>query len=354
MNAFERVMNTLQGEPADRVPVFAILGAYGGQLTHSDLRTLYSNAAAYVAGQRAVQETFGFDLVLAPFDYSAVAEAFGGEVAWFTDQPPNMKPPAARGVAAALALPLPDPQRTARLPIILAATWQLAEIYRERVPVFAAVPGPCALPALVLGMEAWMETLLFDEPQAQALLERTGRFFVAWANALLAAGLTGLVVTEGMAAAEIAPRSLFVERLLPHLCAMFAQVRGPLVFHHTGGRINHILDLLPGVPGVAGVVISSKGDLVEARRLIGPEMLLVGNLDNLSFPRASATEIRERSLACLRAAAPAGRYILANSGGDIPLSTPPENLRTMIQASEEYAAVAGSIPAARHGTKGCR
>jgi uroporphyrinogen decarboxylase len=344
MNAHERVMNTLQGRPTDRVPVFAVLGAYGGKLTHTDLRTLYSDARAYVAGQRAVQDTFGLDLVLATFDYSALAEAFGGEVAWFEDQAPNMKRPGARDAAAAMALPLPDPYRTARLPVILEATRQLAGLYQGRVPLFAAVPGPGALPSMVLGLETWLETVLFDEPAASRMLEWSGRFFVAWANALLEAGATGLVVTESVASAEISPRRLFAERFMPHVRTMFARVRGPLVFHHGGGRIGSVLDLLPGVPGLVGVVVSSKDDLGAARQALGPEPLLIGNLDNLSLPTATAAEIRARSLACLQAAAPAGRYILSHSAADVPLSAPPENLRAMIAASEEYARNPHALP----------
>ncbi|MFA6560707.1 MAG: uroporphyrinogen decarboxylase family protein [Verrucomicrobiia bacterium] len=337
MNAYERVMHTLQGLPADRVPVFAVLGAYGGKLTGTHLRTLYRDAAAYVAGQEAVQEAFGFDLVLAPFDYSALAEAFGGEAAFFDDQPPNVKRPAANSAAEACALSLPDPERTGRLPFIVEATRRLAGLYTGRVPVFAAVPGPAAFPSLLMGLDAWMETLLFNEVHAQALLELTGSFFVRWSNALLAAGATGLIVTEGMAAAEVSPRGLFAERLRPHLQAMCSQLRGPWVFHHTGGRVNQVLDLLPGLPNLVGVAVSSKDDLAEARRLIGPELLLIGNLDNLSYPAATAQQIREWSRACLEVAAPAGRFVLANSGGDIPLTTPPENLRAMIEASVAYA-----------------
>ena len=342
MNAYERVMNTLQGLPVDRVPVFAVLCAYGGKLTHTDLRTLYSDATAYVAGQHALQETFGFDLVLPPFDVSAIAEAFGGEVAWFHDQVPNMKRPAALTVEDALKLPLPDPQRTARLPVILGATRQLAETYGGQTPLLVPIPGPCALPALILGMEKWMETFLFNQADSQRLLDHTGRFFVDWANALLDAGVNALIIGNPMATAEISSRDLFAERLLPHIHAIFAQVRGPIVFHHTGGRINHILDLLPGLPSLVGVSVSSKDDLAEARRLLGPELLLIGNLDNLGYPEASDDEIYERSLVCLQIGAPAGRYILANSGGDIPLSTPPENLRAMIAASMAYSAGPGS------------
>ena len=338
MNAYERVMNTLQGHPTDRVPVFAVLGAYGGKLTNTDLRTLYSDADAYVAGQQAVQETFGIDMVLATFDYGAIAEAFGGEVAWFDHQAPNMKRPGFHEAAAALASPLPDPTRTARLPIILDATRQLAKLYQKKVPLFAAIPGPGSLPIMILGLEKWLETVLFDEPAAQQLLKWSGCFFVSWANALVDAGVTGLVITESVASAEISPRNLFVEKFLPHLHATFAQVRGPLIFHHTGGRIGHLLDLLPNVPGLAGVVISSKDNLVAARQALGLEPLLIGNLDNLSLPTLSVDEIRTQSLACLRAAAPAGRYILCNSAADVPLSTPPENIHAMIKASEEYAA----------------
>jgi uroporphyrinogen decarboxylase len=343
MNAYERVMNTLRGLPVDRTPVFAVLGAYGGKLSNTDLRTLYSDAGAWVAGQRAVQETFGLDMALASFDSSAYAEAFGGEVAWFSNQAPNLRRPAAKTAREVLALAMPDPRRTARLPVILEATRRLANIYRDRVPVIAAMPGASALPIMMLGLEGWMEVVLFDEPAARQILERTGQFYVAWAAALLEAGATALVALESFATADIAPRELFASLFLPHIRAVYAQVGGPMIFHHSGGRIGHILDLLPGTPQLAGVVVGSKDNLAEARRLLGPAPALIGNLDNLSLPTASADEVRARSLACLRAAAPTGRYILSNSAADIPLSTPPENVRAMLQASVDYAAGERSV-----------
>ena len=338
INSYERVMNTLQGLPTDRVPVFAVLGAYGGKLTQTDLKTLYSDAEAYVSGQQAVRDLLGFDMILATFDYSAIAEAFGGEVAWFDNQAPNMKRPAASEPAAVAALKLPDPRRTARLPVILAATRQLASMYRGSVPVFAAVPGPGALPALVLGLETWMETVLFDEDNARRILERTGRFFLDWTNALCDAGATGLVVTESVASVEISTRDLFEKVFLPHLYGLFGQINAPLVFHHGGGRIRHVLDLLPGLPGLAGVVVGSRDDLGAARSALGDELTLIGNLDNLSLPAVSAAEIRGRSLACLKRAAPAGRYILLHSAADVPLGTPLENMQAMLRAAGEYAA----------------
>lgn len=338
MNAYERVMGTLQRQPVDRVPVFAVLGAFGGRLTNTDLHTLYTEPMAWVAGQRALQDAFAFDLVLATFDYSAIAEAFGGQVRFFTDQAPNLSRPAARDAAEASALALPDPRRIGRLPGILAATRRLGEIYAERVPVFATIPGPGALPALLMGLDAWMDTFLFDESAATVLLDHTGRFFVEWANELLEAGAVALVVTEGMAAAEMLPRDLFVGRLLPHLRHVFAQVEGPLVFHSTDGSINPILDTLPGLPNLVGVAVGSMDDLEAARQLVGPDLLLLGNLDNLSLPGAAPDQVRAWSLQRLRTAAPMGPFVLATSGADIPTSTSPDSLHAMIAASVSYEA----------------
>lgn len=343
MNSYQRVMGTLMGQPVDRQPVFAVLGAYGAKLTGVDLRTLYSDAAAYAAGQQAVQKTFGFDLVMTPFIYTAISEAFGGETTWSDSQAPNMKRPGARSAAEALLLTLPDLQQTDGLSVVLDATRRLAGLYKEQVPIIAVLPGPGIMPALIIGLEQWIETILFEEELGRKILDHTAPFFVSWANALLAAGADCLVITEGTAAAEIAPRALFAELFLPYLTETFAQINGPKVLHQTGGSINHNLDLLSGLAGLVGVAVGSKDDLSEARRLIGPNLNLIGNLDNLSFPALSAEQISEKSRSCLGVAAPSGHYILSNSGADIPLATPPENLRAMLLAAAEYSAeTAGS------------
>jgi uroporphyrinogen decarboxylase len=338
MNSYQRVMSTLLGQPVDRLPVFAVLGGYGAKLTGIDLRTLYNDAAAYVAGQKAVREEFGFDLVMTPFVYTAISEAFGGETAWSEYQSPNMKRPGIPAPAEALKRALPDPRTTATLSVVLEVTRRLAEIYKEQVPIIGVLPGPGIMPSLVIGLEQWMETLLFEPELAQELLEHLTPFFVTWANALLAAGADCLVVTEGMASAEIAPRELFAERFLPLLSSAFSLINGPKVMHSTGGRIIHALDLLIDLPGLAGVAIGAKESLAEARRIAGPDMNLIGNLDNISFPAVSAETIHGRCIACIREAAAAGHYILSNAGADIPLSTPPENLHAMQRAAADARA----------------
>lgn len=331
-------MNSLQGKPVDRPPVLATLCAYGGKLTGVPLPELYTNADQQVAGQQAVVEVFNNDIVFSSFDASVLAEAFGSEIAFFEHQPPNMKRPAVNTQAEALALPLPDPHTTGRLPMVLDATRKLAQCYKKTVPVACGLPGPDALPVLIMGLEHWLENALFDEPAAQQLMERTGSFWVQWANLLFEAGADCLVISCGLASENISTRAFYEKMFIPHLRHCFAQVNGRLILHHGGGAINHVIDLLADLPNLGGIVVSSRDDLVEARAKAGPGVPLLGSLDNLSFPAVSADTIREQATACLQTGLRIQHFLLSNAGADIPIQTPPENIHALFEATELFAA----------------
>ncbi len=342
MNSFERVMNTIRGLPADRVPVLAVLGIYGGRLIHSDPKTIFTDARAYAESQGAVQKTFDIDMILTPFEFTSLAEAFGGEIAWFADQAPNLRKPAAASIAEALKLPLPDMNATGRLPVVLESIRLLSAQFKGKVPLFAPLPGPGALPVLMMGMEAWMDALLFDFPAALALLEYTGRFCADWGNALLAAGADGLIFVESMSSAEIMPRLMFETKLLPSIAKTISDFQGPIMFHHGGGSLNHVIDLVPGLPNVVGALVGSKDSLADARKRVGPDFLLAGNLDNLGFAAAGSSELYAQSLSCLDKGARRGHFMLANSGADIPLATAPETIRAMLDASALFSGSVGT------------
>jgi len=341
MNSYERVMNTIGGLPADRVPVLAVLGIYGGRLIRADPKTIFTDSGKYAESQDAVQKTFGIDMILAPFEFTSIAEAFGGEIAWFADQAPNLRKPAAASIQEALKLPLPDPAVAGRLPVVLESIALLSARYKGSVPLFAPLPGPGALPVLMMGMEAWMDALLFDFPSALALLVHTENFCADWGNALLAAGADGLIFVESMASAEVMPRAMFESRLLPAIKKVLARYRGPLMFHHGGGGINHIIDLVPGLPNVVGALIGSKDGIEEARKRVGPDFLLAGNLDNLGFAAAGSSELYAQGLSCLGKGARRGHFMLANSGADIPLATAPETIQAMMNASRLFSGTGG-------------
>lgn len=338
MTPLERVMATLQGKPADRVPVIAVLSAYGSRLTGVPLKEYFTDPRAYADGQGAVMEQLEADALLAPFVYGYLCEAFGGELRWFDNQAPNVRKPPFESLSEALQAPLPDCRTTGHLPFILEAVRIMKERYGERIPLFSPIPGPAGLAALTLGLEGFLDAFLFHPEQADRLLDRYGHFFTEWGNALFEAGVAGLIMTEPLSASEVAPRKMFEKRVCPRLEKLLPCLNGPVVFHHSGGHLNHVLDLAAALSGVIGASVSSKDDLAEARKLLGPDKLLLGNLDNLTFPEVSAERIRRESLVRLEQAAGHGPFILATSGADLPLSTPPENILAMVRASKDFAA----------------
>jgi uroporphyrinogen decarboxylase len=295
MNSFDRVMHTIQGKKVDRIAVAPVLGAYGAKLIKTGLKNLYCDAGVYLQAQIEVQNRFDIDMVLAPFDYSAIAEAFGSRIVFYDNQPPNMKKPAASSAEEFLRIPFPDISSSGRLPEIIRAVGLLAASFKSDKPVFAAIPGPASLPSLVAGIDNWMDILLFQPVQAKKILDYCGKFFIAWGNALLAAGATALIVTEGMAAAEILTPELFASKILPFLKEVFPEIRGAILFHHTGGRINPVLPLLKNIPEILGFALSARDDLIEARNTVGPSTLLLGNIDNISFPVAGSEEYMGQS-----------------------------------------------------------
>jgi len=103
---------------------------------------LYRDPGQYVAAQQAVLDTFGLDMVLAPFELSLISEAFAGRARFFADQAPNMQRPGKPSIREALAHEPPDPYSTARLPLMLEATRKLAALHKGTVPVFSILPGP--------------------------------------------------------------------------------------------------------------------------------------------------------------------------------------------------------------------
>jgi len=66
-------------------------------------------------------------------------------------------------------------------------------------------------------------------------------------------------------------------------------------------------------------------------------MLIIGNISNLDFPVNTKEEMFQKCMMLLEIAAPGGHFVLANSGADIPLNTPPQTIHAMIQAAECYA-----------------
>lgn len=332
MNSLERVLAALQNQPADRPAFLLNASLYGARLTGASLKDHYTLAATYAEGQMAVREAFAPDLLISPFMVPALGEAFGSRASLPRHQAPNLSEFAADSAEAALRLPLPDVDSHPRILYLRECIQILSRNYAGEVPIIGVLVGPMDLPPLIIGLEAWLDALLFQPEVARALIDRLTPFFVALGTAMLGDGATALALTANLANRYLVPGPVVEGICRPALQAALGELLGPVIFHHGGCPLLPNLGDFKGLPNVAGFLLDAGEDLAAGRTLLGPGPLLLGNLNGPGLMDLSPDAIRAGCEATLAHCAADRQIILATSNADIQLDTPPECIRAITEA----------------------
>lgn len=337
MNATQRIMATLEGKPADRRAVAPVLSLYGARLTGDPMETYYRDPAAYARGQALVRERFEPDLLFGPFAFALIGEAFGSELHWFKTQPPTVRRPAAPAAGDWDRLAIPDPENDPRLAYLREAVRLMAAEHRGEVPIAMPLPPPIDLPALVMGMEGWIETVLFNPEGARRILDKTIPFFVRLANGLLEAGAALIAAPCAFASPAVVTREIAARFALPVLGETQAQLKGPFVLHHGGAPLLANLDLVAGLPRTVGYVVDERDDLERSRQILGPDVTLLSGPSAPRMGDRDAAGIARICRAMLENRRADPRFILSTTGPDVPWDAPPENIGALRLCAVECA-----------------
>lgn len=332
MNALERVFASIQGAPVDRRAFSLVLSLYGARLTDCPLEAYYSRPEKYLAGQRAVVDLCDPDILFAPFALPLEARAFGCELAHFDQAPPNVKKPACRGLSDLAALRTPDPSADPGLAYLVESTRLLAKEFGKEKPIAAVLTAPVDLPALLVTIGEWIEALLFHPQTRDELAGRTTAHFVALANAMLEAGATFVATPAVFTNPRIITADMAQECVIPLLAEAYARVKGPVVFHHGGNPLSGFLELFQGMPNVAGFALDHRDSFAEAREILGPGPVLLGNLSGPHLPGFSPQEAYDRTRSILLDRQGDPRYIFCTANADVPWHTPPETIGAVRKA----------------------
>lgn len=353
MNGRERITRILGGQSVDRPPWVPVLSLYGARLSGQDAETYYTDAAAYVLGQSAVMDLVEPDVIFSPFVFTAEGVAFGGQDVFLARHAPNMKSFAIKEKADIARLRVPDPHGHPRLRFVLDAVAAMRDRLGQRAMICAPCPGPADLPALLMGIDAWFEILLFDEPTRTVMLDLAVDFYVRWANALLAAGADFVGTPVAFGNATLVTRSQAEQVILPALRRAFADVQGPVVFHHAGGSLGAYLSLYADLPNVAGYLMDEVDSLPEARRDVGPGKLLLGGLNATGLAGAQPQAVFDKATRILDERAADPLFFLATSGADVPWQTEPAVLLALRDAVDSRASEPSAPPSSRTTLVSC-
>ncbi len=337
MNGRERVLAALEGRPVDRRPVSLVLSLHGAKLTECPLQEYYTNSTAYVRGQSAALETYRPDVLFGPFSLPMEASAFGCQVRYFENQAPNVVQPALSSAAEIDQLVVPDIDGHPRLAFFREAIRQLAAEHGGEVPIAAVASNPVDLPALLLGIEEWLNTLLFDEDLAKRMLDVSVGHAVRWIRALFSEGADFVVVPAGFVNPTIVSRQIAERITVPAMREALSEVDGPIIVHSGGAPLAKHLDLLGGLPNVVAFVLNGQDSFAEARDNVGPQPTLLGNIDGPTLFQQKREDIRANCLEALQDRQDDPHFVLGTSAADIGFDTPPENIHAIREAADAFA-----------------
>lgn len=334
MNCIERITATLEGKRLDRRAFIPVLSLFGARLTGCSIDQYYTDPVAYTAGQIAVNKEFEPDILFGPFAFALVGAAFGCEIKLSASQAPNISTPAVASLDEWDRLALPDPDTNPHLLYFRQAIKLMATEFEGSVPVAACLPAPTDIPALVLGMEGWMELLLFNVKGAQRVLERVNQFFVKFANCLFDEGAMIAFLPCGYASPSVLMRAPVESLIRPALEQALGQINGPSVLHHCGAPLLDHLDIIAGLPSTVGYALSYEEGLAKARQVLGPDSTLLSGPHGPSLVEMDSAQVENicRSILEERDREKDTHFILVTLGADVPYNTPINNLHAMRKA----------------------
>jgi MtaA/CmuA family methyltransferase len=335
MNGHERILAMLEGRPVDRLPLMPITMMYAGDhagLQYGDYAADYRRLAE---AQVAIARDYDFDFVSAISDPAREAADCGADVQFFDNQPPAINEGNALldDKSVLDRLEIPDPSSEGRMLDRVRGVRLLKEQVGGDKLIEGWIEGPCAESADLRGINTLMLDFYDDPDFVRRLFDFVLEMGLRFAKAQLDAGAQ--LIGVGDAAASLIGPQLYDEFVWPYekklvdgLHALGAKVR-----LHICGNTSKILEGM-GRLGCDMVDLDYFVSVADARRVMGPDQVLLGNLDPVRVIRDGTPASIAAALAeCHRQAGP--RYIVG-AGCEIPRGTPPENLLALTRYAQTH------------------
>ncbi|MBU1220028.1 hypothetical protein KKF34_07180 [Myxococcota bacterium] len=321
------VMSAINGKTEDRRAFTMLLSLYGARLTDCDPELYFSDPQKYLQGQIAVFDAFTPDIIFSPFALAFETKRFGTTLIFPGKYPPNIKKPSSLSVSEIIKTFPASPSEDPAIKYMVSCVKLLKNHFGDDVPICSPIVSCTDLPAMVLGIEAWIDLLISDPDTASAFLEFTTAHFKAYSDMLFEAGSSFLVVPSGFTNPQLMYPGLIENVCLKALEESFSKLKGPAVLHHGGTRFDFLFEKPFSLPNMAGVLIDSKDSFSKARSSVPTGTLLIGNFQGPMLNARDPDFIINSIQKILENRKDDPHFIFCTSGADVPWDTPYENLK---------------------------
>ncbi len=335
MTSMQRVLTTLGHQEPDRVPFFLLLSIHGAKELGLSIEDYFSKAENIVQGQLRLRAKYNDDCLYTFFHAPLEVEAFGGEVIFSADGPPNSGRPIITTPTDIHDLTAPKVEKTRCLQKVLQATRQLKAEVDDEVPIIGVVMSPFSLPVMQMGFASYID-LQYEQPDLlEKLLQVNMQFCIDWANAQLSAGATAICYFDPLASPTITPREMYLKTGFMTACQTLAKINGPTATHMASGRCLAIVDDLVST-GTAAVGTSVLEDLTEVKSACAGKLSILGNLNGVEMQHWSEEQAELAVKEAISKAGKGGGFILSDNHGEIPWQVPDNILLAISTAVHQW------------------
>lgn len=337
--SLHRLMTTVNHKEPDRVPFFLPLTMHGAKELGVSIKEYYSRAESVVEGQLRMLKKYRHDGVYGFFYASAETEAWGGEVIFFEDGPPNSGEPFIRKPEDIRNLIPPKVSESRCLAKVLKTDQMLKARLGSDVPIIGVVISPFSLPVMQMGFEKYIE-LIYEQPELfDQLMKVNEEFCVEWANAQLKAGATIICYYDPVSSTTIIPREMYQRTGFIVSKRTIARIKGPTA---TGMASARCLPIIKEIQETGTKIIGACtiDDMAEMKMACKEKLVIMGSLNGIEMCRwkpDEAESIVKESIAKLGSG---GGYILSDNHGEIPYQVQEDVLLAISDAVYKW----GSYP----------
>jgi MtaA/CmuA family methyltransferase len=336
MTGRERILATLDGKPADSLPLMPITMMFAADVSGVRYYDYATRAEALAEAQLKTAARFGFDYVSVISDPARETADLGGAVEWFDDQPPAIIESRAllQDKSTLSGLAIPTAEAPGRMQDRVKGVGILKRAVGEDLLVEGWVEGPCALGADLRGLNSLMTDFNDDEDFVRALFDFVVETEIGFARMQIEAG-AGIIGIGDAAASLIGPK-LYREFVLPgeqRLTAAIRAMGAKSRLHICGNTRRIVADM--GRAGADMIDLDYFTSLAEARVGCQAGQALAGNLDPVRALRDGTPESVAAALEkCWKEA---GSAFIVAAGCEIARGTPHDNVEAMASFARNHA-----------------
>lgn len=335
MTSMQRVFTALSHKEPDMVPLFLLLSMHGAKELNISIKEYFSSADNVVEGQLRMLKKYKGDCAYAFFYAPIETEAFGGEVIYREDGPPNCGAPVIENINDIVKLRLPLVKDSLVLRKVLISIEKMKKEHKDQVPIIGVVVSPFSLPAMQLGFDKYLELIYFHPDLFQKLMQINEEFCVDFANAQLAAGATAICYFDPVSSLTIVTRKMYLETGFKIARDTIARIKGPTATHFASGKCLGILNDV-AMTGTAVAGVGCTEDIGLIKKSCKGKLSVLGNLNGIEMRHWSTNDVNKIVKEIIRKAAPGGGFILSDSHGEIPFQVPDNVLINISEAVHKY------------------